>query len=365
VDGRVPRPLDIVAAYSWRIVVIAAALAVAIYLISVVDLVAITVALSLIVARALSPPVNWLSGRGAPRLLATWVVFLVIVAVFVGLGWFIGPQFVDELSQLDDTLLESVERLRDWLVEGPFGLEERQIDDLIDRGIAEVQQRGDLIWTGIVGGTLFVVEVAAGLILTLVIAFYFVKDGPRLWGKISGLAPLHRRTFVRDVGRRSWSVFGGYLLGSVIEGAVEATALAIALTILGVPLVLPLAVLAFFAAFVPYLGPLIAGGLAALLALVSGGLVAAVVVVIVFIIIQQIESNIVSPWVMGITVHLHPVVVLLSITAGAILAGLIGVLLAVPIAGVTAAIISLVREEGEATPPDTYGAAASEAAPGG
>jgi putative heme transporter len=361
-NGRVPPSLDVAAAYSWRIIVVAGAFAILIYLVTVVDLVVVTVALSLIVTRALTPPADWLAGRGVPRLLATWLVFLVLFAALFGLGWLIGPQFVSELSELDDALLDSVATLRDWLVEGPFGLEEVEIDRFIERVVGEIQERGDVIWTGIVGGTLVAVELVAGVILTLVVTFYFVKDGPGIWRRVSGLAPLRRRTFVRDVGRRSWAVFGGYLLGAVIEGVVEATALAIALYFLGVPLILPLATLAFFAAFIPYVGPFVAGGLATLVALVTGGLTAAVVVLVVFIVIQQIEGNIVSPWVMGKTVHLHPVVVLLSLTAGAILAGLIGVLLAVPVAGVTAAVIGLVREQQEAGEADPYGTAVSDSA---
>jgi putative heme transporter len=122
-------------------------------------------------------------------------------------------------------------------------------------------------------------------------------------------------------------------------GLVDAILIAIGLLIIGVPLVVPLAVITFFAAFVPLIGAFVAGLLAVLVALVSGGVVDALLVLGVIILVQQVEGHLLYPLLMSRAVHLHPAVIVVSLAAGGILAGIIGVFLAVPVAGVASVIV--------------------------
>jgi predicted PurR-regulated permease PerM len=203
----------------------------------------------------------------------------------------------------------------------------------------------------VVTGALFVTELIAGLLLALVLLFFVLKDGYRIWDWIVSLVPGRRREGLREVGSASWSTLGHYLRGVASVALFDAVTIGVALAILGVPLVLPLAVLTFFGAFFPLVGAFTAGFVAALVALVSEGVVTALIVVGVITAIQQLEGDVIYPVLVGRQIRLHPVAILLVLTAGAVVAGIVGALFAVPAAAVAWTAIQHVR--GERKPSDT------------
>jgi predicted PurR-regulated permease PerM len=148
---------------------------------------------------------------------------------------------------------------------------------------------------------------------------------------------------MREIGRRSWEALGGYIRGTAVNGIVNGTVMGITLAAIGVPLALPLAFLTFLGAFIPLVGAIVTGVLAALIALVAKGGVAALVVIGATVVIHNLEGYLVGPFVLGRAVHLHPVAVLLALTTGTILAGILGAFMAVPILSILVAIVSYYR----------------------
>jgi len=192
-------------------------------------------------------------------------------------------------------------------------------------------------------GAVLIGELITGLIVTLLLTFFFLKDGGLMWRWILGLVGPRRRHDVDEVGRRVFTALGGYVRGIALVGLVDAVLIGIALLVIGVPLVVPLMILTFLGAFLPLIGAFLAGLAAVLIALVFNGVGAALLVLASIVLVQQIEGHLLYPLLMGRTVHLHPAVIILALAIGGILAGVIGVFLAVPIAGSISVVLDYVR----------------------
>jgi predicted PurR-regulated permease PerM len=187
-------------------------------------------------------------------------------------------------------------------------------------------------------------EVITGLIVAVLLCFFLLKDGAEMWAWVLRLVRKGSRDDTDEVGKRVYTALAGYVRGIAMVGFVDAVLIAIALLIIGVPLVVPLAVVTFFAAFVPLIGAFVAGLLAVLVALVSGGLLDALLVLGAIILIQQVEGHLLYPLLMSRAVHLHPAVIVVALAAGGILAGIIGVFLAVPVAGVISVVLDYAQD---------------------
>jgi predicted PurR-regulated permease PerM len=186
-------------------------------------------------------------------------------------------------------------------------------------------------------------EVITGLVLSLFLTFFFVKDSERFTRWILDFAGRERAPHLREIGHRSATAVSGYLRGQATVGLVDGVFIGIGLAIVGVPFVVPLAFLTFVAAFLPLVGAVVAGALAALVALVTKGFTAALIVVGIALLVQQLEGHLLAPLLLGRAVSLHPVVIILALAAGSILGGIIGAFLAVPIAAVVTAVGTYLR----------------------
>jgi len=254
------------------------------------------------------------------------------------------PAVAAQIDELGASAREGLDETLAWLTAGPLGLSERDINHAVDQGLEQLRDSSDLIADGVISGALLIGELIAGVLLTAILLFFFLKDGDRLWSWLVDLAPASRRRDVDEIGRRSWTTLSGYLRGVSIVALIDAVLIGVALAIIGVPLVLPLMVLTFVAAYIPLVGAIIAGAFAALVALVAVGPLASLLVVLAITIIQQLEGDLIYPLVVGRAISLHPVAILLALTAGAVVAGVIGALLAVPAAGVIWTIASYLRD---------------------
>jgi predicted PurR-regulated permease PerM len=183
------------------------------------------------------------------------------------------------------------------------------------------------------------------MLITLVVLFFFVKDGPRLWSWVVKLFPETRRDAIEQVGDESWKALTHYVRGVVLVATIDAVGIGIALWLIGVPLVIPLAILTFFAAFVPIVGAIAAGAICALVALVSGGPFDALLVVGATLLVQQLEGNVLYPTIVGRQMELHPIAIFLAVTIGGVTAGIVGAAIAVPVAAVTAVAMKVAREQ--------------------
>jgi len=345
---RVPPLLGTLAAVSWRLLVVAAAVGVVLFVTTQLFLVILPVFVAMLVTTLLAPPAGWLSRHRWPPALAAAVVLAAALLGLTGIVALLAPAVAAELRGVGDEVAEGGEDALNWLVHGPLDMSPEQVDRLFAQAAAQARANLGPITTGLLTGAVVAVEVLAGVLITIVLVFFFVKDGDVLTGWLLARAPAHRREEVAAIGERAWSTLLGYVRGVSIVALVDALGIGLGLVLIGVPLVLPLMVLTFIGGFFPIIGATVAGGVAVFVALVSGGPVDALLTAAVVVAVQQLESNLLQPVVMGRAVQLHPVVILLSVIAGAVLAGVVGAFLAVPAAAVGAAVGNELRLRREA-----------------
>jgi predicted PurR-regulated permease PerM len=335
------------AAVSWRVLVIVAAGALVLYLLVQLRLVVLPVILALFLSTLLVPPANLLRRRGLPPSAATAAVVVGAVLLLAGVVLLLVTQVTPQLSTLGQQVTRGIEDVQRWLATGPLHVSEEELSGTFDRLRASFGGDGRGVARGLLTGATVAGEIAAGLILTLVLTFFFVKDGDRFSGFLLDVVGEQRREDARAIGRQAWETVSAYLRGVATVGLVDAVLIGIGLVIVGVPLVIPLAVLTFFGAFFPLVGAFLAGALAALVALVAKGPLAALIVIGITIGVQQLEGHVLAPVVLGRAVNLHPVAILLALTAGAVLAGIVGAFLAVPVMAVAWTVLVYLRQRGQ------------------
>lgn len=334
---------DRAAGLSWRFLLIVAAGWVILWLLVRLRVVVLPVIAALFITALLGPLAHRLRQRGVPNVVATWVVIVGMLLLFVAVFAAIAPSVGDELDDVGASARAGFEDVLDYLAESPLRLSRTEVDRYLDQAVEQVSANRDKITAGVVTGATKAVEFVTQLLLTLVLLFFFVKDGPEMFRWFEAQFPQRNRKHVRAIGERAATSITGYLRGTAVIALVDALLIGIVLLVVGVPLVVPLAVLTFFGAFFPLIGAVAAGVVAALVALVTSGVLDALIVGAAILVIQQVEGDVLQPLVMGKAVKLHPVAILLALTAGAILAGIVGAFLAVPVAAVAASIGNYVR----------------------
>lgn len=344
----VPRWLHVGAGWSWRLVAIGAGVVVAAWVLAQLYLVTLPVIVALILTTLCAPPARALMARGLRPGLAAAIVVVGGLVLLAGLIALLTPSFVDQILDLGPQVQAGVDDILQWLESGPLGWDRERIDELLGQVRSRASGSSGRIVAGLLSGAAAVVEVLAGLALTLILLFFFVKDGDDLVDWFVARTPERHRPDVRAAGARAWTALGGFVRGTATVALIDAIGIGIGLALIGVPLVLPLAILVFLGAFLPVIGAFIAGLIAVLVALADGGLPAALLTLALIVAVQQVEGNVLQPVIMRRAVALHPVVVLIALTAGAAVAGIAGAFLAVPITAVVAAVGNELRLRSEA-----------------
>ncbi len=337
-DERVPPWLDTSVQYTWRGLVLVLGAAVVLWVLTQLYLVTLPILLALILATLCVPPARKLERRGFPRIAAAALVVIGGIGSFAGVIALLTPPFVSQIQELQPTVAEGVDTLLVWLEEGPLGYDRTELENLFSQSMEQFEGAAGAIATQV--GTI-AVGIAQGftaLLLAIVLLFFFVKDGEQIVDWFVGLVPDRSRDNVRAAGTRGWVALSGFVRGTALVALVDAVGIGIGLAIVGVPLVLPLAVLVFFGGFIPVIGATVTGLLAVLVALADGGITDALIVGGIVLLVQQVESNVLQPTIMRRAVALHPTVILGVLTAGAVLIGVVGAFLAVPVAAVAAAV---------------------------
>jgi predicted PurR-regulated permease PerM len=354
---RIPTWLDTGAALAWRVLVVAAALFLAVFVLGRLDVVVVPVIGGLWVCAVLVPPARWLHRHGWPSLAATWTVFLIGLASVVGLGLWLVPLVGAQFGPLGRTLAHSADSLRHWLAHGPLHLSQAQIDrytnDIRGRltgGGTAGAIAGGRILQGAASGLRLLVHGVASVILTVVVSFFFVKDGRVMSDWFLAQFQPSTAARLRAIGARAWATLSGYVRGTAINGFVNALLMSVGLVLLAVPLVPAIAVLTFAGGLFPIVGAFASGVVAALVALAAKGPGTAGLVVVLTVAIHHVEGYLVGPVVLGRAVRLHTLVVLLALTAGGTVAGVLGAFIAVPLTAVTVAVIGELRRTAE--PPE-------------
>ncbi|MFF2958924.1 AI-2E family transporter [Streptomyces sp. NPDC057963] len=334
------------AAYAWRILVVGAVVYAVFSVVGRFHEVAAAVFLGLVVTAVLRPIADLLARR-MPRALAVAVALLGSIVLVLGVLSLVGEVVAGERAGLEREFSDGLGRIEHWLEGPPFRLNRGTLDDLQSHvGQFLSGHRAALISTAVSGlGRL--VEVVTVFALALFCSVFFIHSGGRQWDWFCDQLPETARTGVVIAGRAAWRTFTGYTHGIILVAATNAVLVGLALFVLGVPLALPLALLEFFAAFIPLVGSPIALSVAAVVALASKGPVVAVVVIALIVVIGQIEGHLLHPIVMSWAVRLHPVVVALSVIGGAIAAGVLGAVVAVPFVSVVWSVRQALRRAGE------------------
>lgn len=309
-------------------------------------LVVIPVLIALILAAAASPLVMWMRRRGMGPLLSTWVTLLGGILVFGGLVTAIVFAVRDQWSELATSATDGFEQLKGFALDGPFPIDQNALDEAWNATLDFFTSAS--FGLGAIQGVSAAAQVITGVLLGVVILFFFLKDGDKIWEFF--LRPMRgvRRERGHRIGSTAVQTLGGYVRGTAIIAAVDASGIGAGLLILQVPLALPLAVIVFLGAFIPLVGATVAGILAALVALVTNGWVVALIVLGIVVLVNQLEGNLLQPIVMAQSLKIHPLVILVALTAGTVLGGIVGAVLSVPIAAVGWAIIKTWNASGDA-----------------
>lgn len=328
-----------VATRCLQLLIVLMVVAGAIWGMRVLSTVAIPILLALIFASTFWPVTRWLRERRVPPALGATLELLGILLLLAGVGWLVTWAVTDQWAELSQRAQQGFGQLLDWLDTLPVTIDQSQIQAVVDQ--AKHYLTSAEFGSGALAGVGVVANFVTGLVLMIVVLFFFLKDGPEIWR--FALRPFTGagRARAERIGERTVETLGSYVRGTAIVALVDAVCIGIGLAVLRVPLALPLAVLVFILSFVPLVGATVAGALAALVALVANGPISAVIVIAVVVGVNQLEGNFLQPVVMGRALKLHALVILLALTIGTVLAGILGAVLSVPIAAVAWGIIQV------------------------
>ncbi|KZS67728.1 AI-2E family transporter [Mycobacterium kansasii] len=329
-DGSVTPLVRRTAAWSWRLLVIFAAALAVIWVISKLEIIVVPVLLALILSALLVPVVDWLDLRRVPRGAAVSLVLLGGFAILGGILAFVISQFIVGLPDLVKQVERSIDSSRRWLIEGPAQLRREQIDNAGNAAIEALRNNQAKLTSGAISTAATITELLTAAVLVLFTLIFFLYGGRNIWQYVVKIVPVPARDRVLEAGRAGYSSLIGYVRATFLVALTDAIGVGTGLAIMGVPLALPLASLVFLGAFIPLLGALISGLLAVVVALLAKGLVYALITLGLLIAVNQLEAHLLQPLVMGRAVSIHPLAVVLAISTGGVLAGIVGALLAVP-----------------------------------
>ena len=295
-----------------------------------VPLVFYSVASALLLAAMLTPVIGRLVALGLPRWLGALLSVLLLLLVVLGTMTLVVRRALGQVDDLRSALSDALGGVQTFLTGPPLSLSESRVGNVRQRLTEFLQESAPSPGAG----ATLVLELLSGVAITVFVLFFLLKDGPRMWRWVLRWSPSHRRDLMDVLGSRSWDTLIGYAVGMIVVAFVDALIIGIGLAVMGVPLVMSLALLVFLGAFVPVVGATVSGALAVAVTAATVGVWQAAVVLGVVLLAQQLEGNVVQPLVMGRAVQLHPVVIVLAVTAGAVLGGVGGAVIAVPVVAV-------------------------------
>ena len=322
-----------VALFAWAIIGVAGAAWVIGKVVAALSIVVIPLVLALFPAAVLAPLAGWLRSRRLPPSLAALASMLVMFGVIGGVVALIAPSVSSQIGEFGESVQKGIDSLERFLLSGAFGLPQMRLDDVIDRaqeGLTKAVQGGG-VGSGVLGALVAVTETVAGFLFGLVALFFYLKDGPRIAQWLRNLFPESLRRDAHEVGVRAWQTLGAYIRGQLLIALADAILIGIAIVVLRVPLALPLVLLVFIGGLFPLVGAVVAGIIAVLVALATQGPITALILLGVILIVQEVEGDVLAPLILGRATELHPLATLTALTAGAVLLGGLGAFLAIPI----------------------------------
>lgn len=335
-----PYAVRMAAAWAWRFLIIVAALGVLVWALSKISLLVIPVLVSALLAGLLSPVVNAMNSRLAvPRGLAvgiTLIGFFALVTAGLSLA---GQRLTAGFNALWTQALAGIEQVQNWLFNGPLKLTNDDLQSVLDDTLAQLRGNATNILSEAISWTSAIGQILTGTLLAIFALIFLLLDGRKIGLFLINLLPRRARPAMDGALTRGWASLVSYVRVQMVVAMIDAIGIGLGAFFLGVPLAMPLGVLVFIGSFIPIVGALITGALAVLLALVANGWINALIMLAVVLLVQQAESNILQPLIMGKAVSLHPLAVVLAVAGGTMLAGIPGALFAVPLLAVLNAVI--------------------------
>ncbi|MGP7960343.1 AI-2E family transporter [Sanguibacter sp. A247] len=336
----IPPSVQAAAAWAWRLLIIGICVGALIWVLRPIGALFVAVAGALLFTVLLAPLHGWLQRTlRFPRALAAVVSVLLLLGTSIGLIVLAGQQIATGIASLSTQAGEGLEQMLDWLSTGPLGLDTARLEGMLNDATKAIEENiGTVVSSALsVGST--VTGLAAGFVIALFCTIFFLYDGRTIWTWIVGLLPRAAREEVHQAGRRGLVTLAAYTRTQILVAAIDASGIAIGAAALQLPLVVPLGILVFIGSFIPFVGAVVTGAIAVLVALVVKGWVWAIVMLGIVLLVQQIEGHLLQPFLMGHAVSMHPVAVLLTVSGGTMVAGIVGALFAVPIASVVNTVI--------------------------
>ncbi|KAB1663087.1 AI-2E family transporter [Pseudoclavibacter sp. CFCC 13611] len=336
----VPLGVRIAAGWSWRVIIIVAAVALIVWTVVQIRLVVIPVVVAVLFASLLRPLVLWLRRHGMHLWLAVALVELGFLAIVAGLFWTIATQLSRGLNGLIEHSENAYRELKTFLLDSPLHITEDDINNYLGGLWHSAQQDSHAIVSGALSVGTTAGHIATGVLLVLFSLIFFLADGRTIFFWAMRLVPTRVRAAVSGAGHAGWRTLSSYVRVQILVAACDAVGIGIGAAILGLPMVVPLSILVFMGSFVPFVGAIVSGILVCVVALVYKGWIIAFIMLAVVIAVQQLESHVMQPLIMGNAVKVHPLGVVLSVAIGTMLAGIPGALFAVPFVAVTNRIVN-------------------------
>ncbi|WP_084128977.1 AI-2E family transporter [Demequina sp. NBRC 110055] len=342
---RVPLGLRVGAAWSWRLIVLGIVLVAFFYIFTTLSTLFVPLIIALLIAAPLERVVHHMERWHIPRGLGALLSILALLGIVSFLLGAASTSIVSGFGDLRDAAIEGFQTFTDWLATGPLHMSQEQLDGYVEQvqGFATDNVSG--LASGALGAASTIGGVVAGMVIALFALFFFLRDGRKLWLWTARIAPGNATDRVDNAGIHAWNTLRRYTQTTVFVAFVDAVGIGLAAWLLGVPLALPIAILVFLFSFIPMFGATLSGAIASLVALVDGGWTTALLMLGAVLLVQQLEGNVLYPWLFGKALSLHPLVVLLTISAGTLTLGLVGAVIAVPIVSFFYAFSRALRDE--------------------
>lgn len=360
--GHVPAPLRLAAGYIWRILLIGVGIYALARVLDFFSVLVVPVLIAVLLTALLGPLVELLV-RWMPRGVAVLIAMLAGIGVVSGLLTLVGTQIASQISELTRQALLGLTELQRWLEDGPLSIGTRQLSQYTEQVTDWLSSNSGTIGQQALSVTATAGEVLAGFALCLFALIFLLLDGRQVWEWLLRVVPIGGRDRVDTAGRTSWVSLTAYVRATVLVAAADAVGIGIGALILGVPLAVPLAVLVFVGAFVPIVGAFISGAVAVLVALITLGPVKALIMLVIVIGVQQLESHVLQPFLMGRMVSIHPLGIVVAIGAGLLVDGIVGALFAVPLVAMVNTFVHSITDPTPAVGGETVPAAPGDDGP--
>jgi predicted PurR-regulated permease PerM len=326
----VPPGMQIAASWSWRLLVVLAVAAVAVYLVIQLREVIIPLFIAIVVSALLVPFSNWLQRHGWPKGLAVAVAELGVILLVGGLLYLVITQVVSQFGNLRSQSLESYRSFQEFLRESPLQVSQQDFDRYVQNLVDSIQADSGVLVGGALSLGSSLGHILAGLLLTLFAALFILIDGTGIWRWVVHIFPRRARSAIDGAGVAGWNTLQNFVKVQILVAAIDAIGIAVGAAIIGVPLAIPIGVLVFLGSFVPIVGAVVTGALAVFIALVYLGPIPALWMLGVVLLVQQLEGHVLQPLIMGTAVKVHPLAVVLAVGTGGFVGGIPGAFFAVP-----------------------------------